>query len=194
MKKFLTAGLIALALSASVSFTASAQETKSAQDSGFWFDVAASAGGMIMRNPEISKASFGMNRTSYGLEAVFGYRFNNYVALGAGAQFVGEINRNDVALPIIVRVRYDILDRMVSPFVAADLGYTVYPYKERPRPQFAREGLIGSGTVGVAIKSDGNHRAYLGLVASAVQVTNKEINSWIRKFRPEFRIKLGYEF
>ena len=62
MNRFLAAGLIALVLSASVSFTASAQDTKAAQDSGFWFDVAASAGGMIMRNPDISKASFGMNR------------------------------------------------------------------------------------------------------------------------------------
>ncbi|MGN0191291.1 MAG: hypothetical protein ACI39U_06510 [Candidatus Cryptobacteroides sp.] len=189
MKKFFAAALTVV-MAASVSFSASAQE-KNSQDKGFWFDVAASAGGMITRNPAGTAAKYGMNRASYGVEAVFGYRFNNYVALGAGAQFVGEINRSDVSVPIIARVRYDILDRMVCPFLAVDLGYSVYPYKTSS--QYGREGLIGSGTIGVAIKSDGNHRAYLGIVGSAVQVYNPGA-SWIRTFRPELRIKIGYEF
>ena len=192
MKKVFAALMMAVMLG-TVAFSASAQEKKE-QDKGFWFDVSASAGGMVMRNPAGSKTRFGMNRASYGIDAVFGYRFNNYVALGAGAQFVGEINRNDVSVPIIVRVRYDILDRNVTPFIAAEAGYSIYPYSEKPRPQFSREGLIGAGTIGVAIKADGNHRAYLGIVGSAVQVTNKQTNIWIRKFRPELRVKIGYEF
>lgn len=192
MKKFFVVTMMAVLLG-TVSFSASAQEKKAEQDKGFWFDVSASAGGMVMRNPAGSNAKFGMNRASYGIDAVFGYRFNNYVALGAGAQFVGEINRNDVSIPIIVRVRYDILDKMVTPFLAAEVGYSVYPYSAKPRPQYAREGAIGAGTIGVAIKSDGNHRAYLGVVGSVVQVTNDGAR-WYRKFRPELRVKIGYEF
>ena len=192
MKKVFAALMMAVMLG-TVAFSASAQDKKE-QNKGFWFDVSASAGGMITRNTSISKAKFGMNRASYGIDAVFGYRFNNYVALGAGAQFVGEINRNDVSIPIIVRARYDILDKNVTPFIAAEVGYSVYPYSVKPRPQFSREGLIGSGTIGVAIKADGDHKAYLGIVGSAVQIVNAQTSSFIRKFRPELRIKLGYEF
>ena len=192
MKKVFAALMMAVMLG-TVAFSASAQDKKE-QNKGFWFDVSASAGGMITRNTSTSKTKFGMNRASYGIDAVFGYRFNNYVALGAGAQFVGEINRNDVSIPIIVRARYDILDKNVTPFIAAEVGYSVYPYGVKPRPQFSREGLIGSGTIGVAIKADGDHKAYLGIVGSAVQIVNAQTSSFIRKFRPELRIKLGYEF
>lgn len=192
MKKVFAALMMAVMLG-TVAFSASAQDKKE-QNKGFWFDVSASAGGMITRNTSTSKTKFGMNRASYGIDAVFGYRFNNYVALGAGAQFVGEINRNDVSIPIIVRARYDILDKNVTPFIAAEVGYSVYPYSVKPRPHFSREGLIGSGTIGVAIKADGDHKAYLGIVGSAVQIVNAQTSSFIRKFRPELRIKLGYEF
>ena len=192
MKKVFAALMMAVMLG-TVAFSASAQDKKE-QNKGFWFDVSASAGGMITRNTSTSKTKFGMNRASYGIDAVFGYRFNNYVALGAGAQLVGEINRNDVSIPIIVRARDDILDKNVTPFIAAEVGYSVYPYSVKPRPQFSREGLIGSGTIGVAIKADGDHKAYLGIVGSAVQIVNAQTSSFIRKFRPELRIKLGYEF
>ena len=67
MKKFFVVTMMAVLLG-TVSFSASAQEKKAEQDKGFWFDVSASAGGMVMRNPAGSNAKFGMNRASYGID------------------------------------------------------------------------------------------------------------------------------
>ena len=122
MKRFLISCL-SLVLLASVTY---ASEKSEYFDKGAFFSVDLSAGNTF--NERIN--------TSYGIDMTAGYRFCPQFVLAAGfgghaytaatsTVNGGELHNNHTtSVPIFLRLRSDILDRKVSPYVQLDLGYS----------------------------------------------------------------------
>ena len=122
MKRFLIA-CICMMLLTSVTYASEKQEYF---QKGAFFSVDLSAGNTF--NERIN--------TSYGIDMAAGYRFCPHYVLAAGfgghsyknataTVSGGELRNNQTtSVPVFLRLRSDILDRKVSPYVQLDLGYS----------------------------------------------------------------------
>ena len=122
MKRFLFTSITLLVLAA----VAHASEKPDYFQKGAFFSVELSAGNTF--NERIN--------TSYGIDMAAGYRFCPQFVLAAGfgghAYTVatatvsgGELRNNQTtSVPVFIRLRSDILDKKVSPYVQLDLGYS----------------------------------------------------------------------
>ena len=125
MKRFFIIG-IGLMLLANISNAAEKDSKPLYFQRGAFFSVDLSAGNTF--NERIN--------TSYGIDMTAGYRFcpQFVVAAGFGGHSYknatatvsgGELRNNQTtSVPVFLRLRSDILDRKVSPYVQLDLGYS----------------------------------------------------------------------
>ena len=125
MKRFLICGISMLLLSMST-FASEKGKQYDYFQRGAFFSVDFSAGNTF--NERIN--------TSYGIDMAAGYRFCPQFVLAAG--FGGHAYSNSTAtcggsvvrkvettsVPVFIRLRSDILDKKVSPYVQLDLGYS----------------------------------------------------------------------
>ena len=125
MKRFLASGICLMMLA---TFTHAAEKDSDPQyfQKGAFFSVDLSAGNTF--NERVN--------TSYGIDMAAGYRFCPQFVLAAG--FGGHAYSNSTAtcggsvvrkvettsVPVFIRLRSDILDKKVSPYVQLDLGYS----------------------------------------------------------------------
>lgn len=170
--------------------TASAQS----QEKGFWADFSLSSGSLILEKPSES-GTFTMQHTDYAADVVLGWRANSHLAIGAGATASCVIKSGAYSVPLFLRLRYDILDRTVSPYLSADLGWSFAPgsissgdvvkvadesfytldcrYVEYNNPdKYYRKGLVASLSLGVAVKIERGDRIYLGVTGGTCQVAH----------------------
>lgn len=122
MKRFLITSITLLVLAS----VAHASEKPDYFQKGAFFSVELSAGNTF--NERIN--------TSYGIDMAAGYRFCPQLVLAAGfggysysaetsTVSGGELRKNQTtSVPVFIRLRSDILDRKVSPYVQLDLGYS----------------------------------------------------------------------
>ena len=122
MKRFLITSITLLVLAS----VAHASEKPDYFQKGAFFSVELSAGNTF--NERIN--------TSYGIDMAAGYRFCPQLVLAAGfggysysaetsTVSGGELRKNQTtSVPVFIRIRSDILDRKVSPYVQLDLGYS----------------------------------------------------------------------
>ena len=122
MKRFLITSITLLVLAS----VAHASEKPEYFQKGSFFSVDLSAGNTF--NERIN--------TSYGIDMAAGYRFCPQFVLAAGfgghaytsataTISGGELRNNQTtSVPVFLRLRSDILDRKVSPYVQLDLGYS----------------------------------------------------------------------
>ena len=59
------------------------------------------------------------------ITTVHGFRFNPKISIGLGTGFRFDALDDDFAIPVFANVRYDILDRKISPFMAANSGIAI---------------------------------------------------------------------
>ena len=125
MKRIICMGIFMMLLSV-VSFASEKSKTYDYFQRGAFFSVDFSAGNTF--NERIN--------TSYGIDMAAGYRFCPQFVLAAG--FGGHAYSNSTAtcggsvvrkvettsVPVFIRLRSDILDKKVSPYVQLDLGYS----------------------------------------------------------------------
>ena len=125
MKRFLASGICLMMLA---TFTHAAEKDSDPQyfQKGAFFSVDLSAGNTF--NERVN--------TSYGIDMAGGYRFCPQFVLAAGfggysyknataTVSGGELRNNQTtSVPVFLRIRSDILDRKVSPYVQLDLGYS----------------------------------------------------------------------
>ena len=125
MKRFLSSGICLMMLA---TFTHAAEKDSQPQyfQKGAFFSVDLSAGNTF--NERVN--------TSYGIDMAGGYRFCPQFVLAAGfggysyknataTVSGGELRNNQTtSVPVFVRLRSDILDRKVSPYLQLDLGYS----------------------------------------------------------------------
>ena len=122
MKSFLITCICMMLLTS----VANASEKPEYFQKGAFFSVDLSAGNTF--NERIN--------TSYGIDMAAGYRFCPHYVLAAGfgghsyknataTVSGGELRNNQTtSVPVFLRLRSDILDRKVSPYVQLDLGYS----------------------------------------------------------------------
>ena len=122
MKRFLITSITLLVLAS----VAHASEKPDYFQKGAFFSVELSAGNTF--NERIN--------TSYGIDMAAGYRFCPQFVLAAGfggcsysaetsTVSGGELRKNQTtSVPVFIRIRSDILDRKVCPYVQLDLGYS----------------------------------------------------------------------
>ena len=125
MKRIICMGIFMMLLSV-VSFASEKSKTYDYFQRGAFFSVDFSAGNTF--NERIN--------TSYGIDMAAGYRFCPQFVLAAG--FGGHAYSNSTAtcggsvvrkvettsVPVFIRLRSDILDKKVCPYVQLDLGYS----------------------------------------------------------------------
>ncbi len=118
-----------------LSLSALAQQNTNYQKSkyfqkGFYFDAQSSGGIAINERSFTSYINWG-----YGLDVATGYRFCPKFSLGlgfggysyftkTGKGYSHEYHEQTTSVPTFVRLRYDILDRKLSPYIQFDFGYS----------------------------------------------------------------------
>ena len=125
MKRFLASG-ICLMMLATITHAAEKDSQPQYFQKGAFFSVDLSVGNTF--NERVN--------TSYGIDMAGGYRFCPQFVLAAGfggysyknataTVSGGELRNNQTtSVPVFLRLRSDILDRKVSPYVQLDLGYS----------------------------------------------------------------------
>lgn len=153
--------------------------------SGFWMAAEASAA-----------YSFRLFNSNFGyteIDAVAGYRFNEYVrvGLGLGARYYFDNNKvrstlSEWAFPIFLNVRGNFIPtryRDVVPYYSFDIGVTV------------RDGFMLRPTVGLRV---GRERSAflvgLGYVGQDLSTYSRDNLRKTRRFVNFITLKLGYEF
>lgn len=177
MKKTLIVVIIALLVN---SLAICAQDIKNT----YWVDLSLSTGFMYPGN-------FGQN--DYAGDVVIGWRANSKIALGAGMKCSGMIKTGATSFPVFLKVRYDILDKFVSPYISVAAGWSFNAYKHiekyDSRPiediikeiiaplansnEYYRDGLYASAMAGVAVKDGERGRVYLGVGVDLSQCRKK---------------------
>lgn len=119
--------------------------------------------------------------SSFEIEMINGYRFNNYFSVGAGLGFrytdalyyksyIGsksyESRDGKYLIPFFGRVKANFTDTKVSPFLLADLGYT---FDVGQNPNKNTFGLMINPAFGVDIKLDENKIGLYFLVGYNLQ-------------------------
>ena len=164
MKKLFLIAIVSCFVTSVVAF---AQDEKNT----YWVDMSLSTGFMSPGNP---------GQTDYAGNVTIGWRANNKVVLGAGIMCSGMIKTGAVSFPVFLKVRYDILDKFVSPYVSVAAGWAfnayehIEKYDKRPLEDilrdldiksnyYHRDGLYASAMAGVAVKNGQRGRFYLGV-------------------------------
>lgn len=164
------------------------QKVYTERNSGFWI------------SPELSGAySCRFNHSNFGfveLDVTAGYRFNEFVRLGAGigARYYldnNAVRKSNIAwtMPVFANIRGNMMAtnyRNVVPYYSVDLGGTV------------RDGFLFRPTVGLRV---GQQRSaflvglgYVGQDLKSYYVNKMGIIFDKRKFVSFVTLKLGYEF
>lgn len=173
-----------------IGIAASAQE----RHDGFWMDLALSTGEVMNIEPIYEHTYKG--HTDYAAEVTLGYRVSDHFAIGAGAMGSRMIKSDAWSFPVQLKVRYDILDRLFSPYLAAELGWSfrggpsvaasdVLKGTDEPflngemtyvdNPNLAapyRKGGRATLSAGVAVRAEKGSRIYFGVTAGVCGVTH----------------------
>lgn len=171
-------------------FVASAQE----RHDGFWMDLALSTGEVMNIEPIYERTY--RSHTDYAAEVTLGYRVSDHIAIGAGTMVSRMIKSDAWSFPVQLKVRYDILDRLFSPYLAAELGWSFSgdpfvavsdvlkvadePFRNGETTYIDnlnlaapfRKGLRAALSAGVAVRAEKGSRVYLGATAGVCGVTH----------------------
>lgn len=170
--------------------------TLSAQSrgAGLWADISLSSGNLFLES-SLGNGSRTMQQTDYAADAVLGWRLGSRLAIGAGATASCVIKSGACSFPQYLRLRYDILDRAVSPYLNLDMGWSLAArsvlgedavqvadepfytldrrYVEFSNPDmYYRKGLMAALTAGVSVRIERGNRLYFGVTAGACQVSH----------------------
>lgn len=176
------------------------------KEKGFWFDVSLQTGDDMMYGKDNG------SHITYGLDAAFGYRFNPHIAIGAGTGFQYKIKQHGAGFPVYATVRWDFIDRFVSPYFSLDLGGVLptmkfqkdnegilhvshNPFNECPF------GLLAKGNLGISFRVENGSRIYLGCESGIIAgredwLCTKEYKSDEKKILMSIplMVKVGFSF
>ncbi len=153
--------------------------------SGFWMAAEASAA----YSCRLFNSNFGYTE----IDAVAGYRFNEYVrvGLGLGARYYFDNNKvrstlSEWAFPIFLNIRGNFIPtryRDVVPYYSFDIGVTV------------RDGFMLRPTVGLRVGLERSaFLVGLGYVGQDLSTYSRDNLRKTRRFVNFITLKLGYEF
>lgn len=161
---------------------------------GFWMDLALSTGEIMNIEPVYERAY--KAHTDYAAEVTLGYRVSDHFAIGAGTMVSRMIKSDTWSFPVQLKVRYDILDHLFSPYLAAELGWSFRGGPSMPASDVLkaadepfrngettyidnlnlvvpfRKGLRATLSAGVAVRAEKGSRVYLGVTAGMCGVTH----------------------
>jgi len=161
---------------------------------GFWMDLALSTGEIMNTEPAYGRTYKG--HTDYAAEVTLGYRVSDHFAIGTGTMVSRMIKSDAWSFPVQLKVRYDILDRLFSPYLAAELGWSFTggpsvhasdvlraadgPFRNGETTYIDnlslaapfRKGLRAVLSAGVAVRAEKGSRVYLGVAAGVCGVTH----------------------
>lgn len=170
----------------------------SAGNGRIWMDATLSTGNLFLDNMETGRPG-AYKQIDYAADFVLGCRAGSHFAVGAGASCVNALKSGTFSVPVFLRIRYDILDRFVSPYITMDIGwaFTVNKYSG-----YCRNGFSASIAAGASFRIENGNRMYLGVKAGESQVSRSSnirnaVNyrdvPFFARFRPELRVCIGFE-
>ncbi len=113
-----------------------------------------------------------IDKPHYGVDIINGYSFNPYLDLGVGlgAHFQPSKDKTEqyIMMPLYVYFRYNILDRKVSPYLAAKAGWAWAVYREKSGDEVGNFNKWGSSTytnleVGAMVRFKGGKSVNIGV-------------------------------
>lgn len=198
MKKTLLILLSLISVAASAQSIGATRDNPSLRGSGFWMDVTLSTGNIFLETAEIGRPG-AREQIDYAADLAFGWRAGRHFAAGAGASAVTGLKTGTFSLPVYIRLRYDILDTFVSPYLNFDIGWS---FAVSRYSGYCRNGLFASAAVGASFPIEKGHRLYLSVKAGECQISrgsnirnavNYSDIQFFDRFRPELRICIGFE-
>lgn len=91
-----------------------------------------------------------IDKPHYGVDIINGYSFNPYLDLGIGlgAHYQPSKDKTEqyIMLPAYLYLRYNVLDRRVSPYLAAKAGWAGVVYREKSGEQVGKFNKWGGST------------------------------------------------
>lgn len=198
MKKTLLILLLLVSVAASAQSIGATCDNPSLRGSGFWMDVTLSSGNLFLETAEIGRPG-AREQIDYAADLAFGWRAGRHFAAGAATSAVTGLKSGTFSLPIYLRLRYDILDTFVSPYLNLDIGWS---FAVSRYSNYCRNGLFASATIGASFRIEEGHRLYLGVKAGECQISrdsnirnavNYSDVQFFDRFRPELRICIGFE-
>ena len=113
-----------------------------------------------------------IDKPHYGLDVINGYSFNPYLDLGVGlgADFQPSNDKTEqfILMPLYGYLRYNILDRRVSPYLALKAGWAGVVYREKDGDYVGKFNQWGGSTytnleVGAAVRFKGGKSINVGV-------------------------------
>lgn len=113
-----------------------------------------------------------IDKPHYGLDVINGYSFNPYLDLGIGlgAHFQPSNDKTEqfILMPLYGYLRYNILDRRVSPYLALKAGWAGVVYREKDGDYVGKFNQWGGSTytnleVGAAVRFKGGKSINVGV-------------------------------
>lgn len=113
-----------------------------------------------------------IDKPHYGLDVINGYSFNPYLDLGVGlgAHFQPSNDKTEqfILMPLYGYLRYNILDRRVSPYLALKAGWAGVVYREKDGDYVGKFNQWGGSTytnleVGAAVRFKGGKSINVGV-------------------------------
>lgn len=190
MKKSYIIAAIAAIFFSTASFAQDNEYTK-----GVWFDVSLGTGDYL---------SLPDAHTQYAADFAVGYRVNPHFAVGGGAGVNLGIKSGAVNIPAFVRLRYDMLNKVATPFISADLGYAFTPSRQDlsaptgSSPSAPKRFMVGpydNLTIGCAVRIEKGHRIWFG-VSGGYYFTGVMDGKVCKRDMDLFAgmIRIGYDF
>lgn len=148
---------------------------------------------------------------SAGVEAIFGYRFNEHFRIGAGTgiswcdllyedaeisssgHFYDEYREAEAFVPIFANGKYNILKRGISPYVSLNIGYSILiPFSDYA--EHSKLGLMVNPAVGVDFPlSKGSLSLEIGYKYQDMSFDVADLYAWDINYS-SLTLAVGYNF
>lgn len=136
----------------------------------------------------------GENNFSLGIKTVHGWRFSNYLFTGAGVSVERNFAYKQTFAPVFLQLQSEFLKRRITPFVAAEIGYSfLIQEKKEQYLSYSKStgGIYFSAAIGARIYTQSSASFFF----SAGYLFHKSSSEWRYEYSPNnlYRIERLYE-
>lgn len=137
--------------------------------------------------------------TDCAATALVGYKFNAHLSIGEGLAVTRTIKSDIWNVPVITRIRYDLLNRFCSPYIACDLGWNflLSSAANYADSQIYRKGIFSDLSIGVALRDESGLSVYLALAPGVCKtLTHNRIDpkADTHTYTPDLKLRIGVKF
>lgn len=129
--------------------------------------------GLVQLGYGVGVGLYGEDRAKFNF--INGYRFNPHfmTGIGVGVRAYTGLGSTELFVPLFLHLRYTVLDRKVSPYLAVDCGLGF-----NASDDFRAEGVMLNSGLGVSIRTGGSTALLLGFALDLQKRSIYEVARW----------------